>query len=102
MTPRPSARYWGRPGSRLVHEGPRPIGIVAGRAGTRARAKQALDEVGLDATFAALADPTRRAMLAQLSTSQISDAFRSSGYNSYEVSAYTRKVQERIRQLNQL
>ena len=41
-------------------------------------------------------------MLAQLSTSQISDAFRGSGYNSYEVSAYTRKVQERIRQLNQL
>jgi hypothetical protein len=40
--------------------------------------------------------------LAQLSASQISDAFRGSGYNFYEVSAYTRKVQERIRQLNRL
>jgi hypothetical protein len=41
-------------------------------------------------------------MLAQLSASQISDAFRGSGYKPYEVSAYSRKVQERIRQLNRL
>jgi hypothetical protein len=41
-------------------------------------------------------------MLAQLSASQISDAFRGAGYKPYEVTAYTRKVQERIGQLNRL
>ena len=40
--------------------------------------------------------------LAQLSAKQISDAFRAAGYAPSEVTAYTRKVLERIRQLNSL
>jgi hypothetical protein len=40
--------------------------------------------------------------LAKLSTAQISDAFRGAGYTPSEMTAYTRKIQERIRQLNQL
>lgn len=41
-------------------------------------------------------------LLARLSASQIRDAFRSAGYEPHEISAYTRKVQERIGQLNRL
>ena len=40
--------------------------------------------------------------LAQLSDSQIRDAFRAAGYTPGEVSAYSRKVRERISQLNAL
>jgi len=40
--------------------------------------------------------------LARLSAAQISDAFRAAGYGPAEVAAYTRKVRERIRQLNSL
>jgi hypothetical protein len=40
--------------------------------------------------------------LARLSTAQISDTFRGAGYSPSEVTAYTRKIRERIRQLNHL
>ncbi len=40
--------------------------------------------------------------LAKLSAQQISDVFRGAGYAPPEVTAYTRKVRERIRQLNEL
>jgi len=40
--------------------------------------------------------------LAQLSNRQISDAFRAAGYTLFEVDGYTRKVRERINQLNSL
>lgn len=40
--------------------------------------------------------------LAQLSNRQISDAFRAAGYATFEVDGYTRKVRERINQLNSL
>ena len=40
--------------------------------------------------------------LARLSAEQLGDAFRAAGYTPSEVSAYTRKVRERIRQLNEL
>src|SRR5581483_8365896 len=41
-------------------------------------------------------------VLGQLSEKQISDAFRSAGYGPAEVSGYTRKVMERIAELNKL
>ena len=41
-------------------------------------------------------------LLAQLSEQQISDAFRAAGYTPQEVSAFTRKVRERIAELNEL
>lgn len=41
-------------------------------------------------------------LLGQLSARQISDAFRAAGYRPDETAAYTRKVRERIRQLNML
>jgi hypothetical protein len=40
--------------------------------------------------------------LAQLSAQQISDVFRAAGYAPHEVAAYSAKVRERIRQLNEL
>jgi hypothetical protein len=42
------------------------------------------------------------AWLGRLSNRQIGDAFRAAGYAPGEVNAYTRKVHERIRELNAL
>jgi hypothetical protein len=41
-------------------------------------------------------------LLSQLSNHQISDAFRAAGYSSYDVDGYTRKLRQRISQLNSL
>jgi len=41
-------------------------------------------------------------LLAQLSEQQISDAFRAAGYSPSEVKAFTKKVRERIEELNEL
>jgi hypothetical protein len=41
-------------------------------------------------------------LLAQLSDQQISDAFRAGGFSATEVEGYTRKIRERIAELNRL
>jgi hypothetical protein len=41
-------------------------------------------------------------LLGQLSTQQISDAFRASGFSPEEVEGYTRVVQQRIAEMNKL
>jgi hypothetical protein len=40
--------------------------------------------------------------LAQLSDKQISDAFRAAGFNPKEIGGYTRKIRDKINELNQL
>jgi len=49
--------------------------------------------------MAAISD---RNLLSQLSAKQIGDAFRAAGYSPLEVQHYSRKVQERIQQLQAL